>query len=85
MQATAFVAHPYQIPTIGWPSDIEGWTIADLQDYYRQYYAPNNAVMFIVGDVEPEAAFDAGRQVPRRHSARSPRHPPSDQGARAAR
>jgi hypothetical protein len=31
MQATAYVAHPYQIPVIGWPSDIEGWTIADLQ------------------------------------------------------
>jgi zinc protease len=57
MQATAFVAHPYQIPIIGWPSDIEGWKVADLQGYYRQYYAPNNAVMFIVGDVEPEAAF----------------------------
>ena len=56
-QATAFVAHPYQIPTIGWPSDIEAWTIADLQGYYRQYYAPNNAVMFIVGDVEPAAVL----------------------------
>ena len=57
MQATAFVAHPYQIPVIGWPSDIEAWKIADLQDYYRQYYAPNNAVMFIVGDVDPDAVF----------------------------
>jgi len=62
MQATAFVAHPYQIPTIGWPSDIEGWKVADLQDYYRQYYAPNNAVMFIVGDIEPEAAFKLAEQ-----------------------
>jgi zinc protease len=57
MQATAYVAHPYQIPVIGWPSDIEAWKIADLQEYYRQYYAPNNAVMFIVGDVDPEAVF----------------------------
>ena len=62
MQATAFVAHPYQIPTIGWPSDIEGWKVTDLQDYYRQYYAPNNAVMFIVGDIEPEAAFKLAEQ-----------------------
>ncbi len=58
MQATAFVAHPYQIPTIGWPSDIEGWKAADLKAYYEQYYAPNNAVMFVVGDVQPEAVFD---------------------------
>ena len=57
VQASAFVAHPYQIPVIGWPSDIEAWTIADLQSYYRQYYAPNNAVMFIVGDVDPAAVF----------------------------
>jgi zinc protease len=57
MQATAFVAHPYQIPTLGWPSDIESWKVTDLQDYYHRYYAPNNAVMFIVGDVDPEAVF----------------------------
>jgi zinc protease len=57
VQATAYVAHPYQIPIIGWPSDIEGWKIEDLQAYYRQYYAPNNAVMFVVGAVEPEAVF----------------------------
>jgi zinc protease len=57
MQATAYVAHPYQIPTLGWPSDIEAWTAADLQGYYRQHYAPNNAVMFIVGDIDPDAAF----------------------------
>jgi zinc protease len=57
LQATAYVAHPYQIPTIGWPSDIEGWKIDDLRTYYQQYYAPNNAVMFVVGDVEPAAVF----------------------------
>jgi zinc protease len=62
MQATAFVAHPYQIPTIGWPSDIESWKITDLQDYYHLYYAPNNAVIFVVGDVDPEAVFKLADQ-----------------------
>jgi len=57
LQATAFVAHPYQIPTIGWPSDIEGWKIDDLRTYYEKYYAPNNAVMFVVGDVKPDEVF----------------------------
>jgi zinc protease len=57
IQAAAFTAHPYQIPTIGWPSDIEGWKEADLRAYYRTYYAPNNAVMFVVGDVTPEEVF----------------------------
>jgi zinc protease len=49
--ATMFEAHPYQIPTIGWPSDIERWTMADLKEYFRIYYAPNNAVFVAVGDV----------------------------------
>jgi zinc protease len=57
MQATAYIAHPYQIPTIGWPSDIENWKVEDLQAFYGQYYAPNNAVMFVVGAVEPDAVF----------------------------
>ena len=57
MQATAFVAHPYQFPIIGWPSDIEGWTIEDLRTYYQRYYAPNNAVMLVVGDVSPSEVF----------------------------
>jgi zinc protease len=57
VQATAFVAHPYQIPTIGWPSDIEGWKVEDLKAYYAQYYAPNNAVMLIAGSVDPGEIF----------------------------
>ncbi len=57
VDATAFTAHPYQIPTVGWPSDIEGWKVDDLKTYYHTYYAPNNAVMFVVGDVEPEEIF----------------------------
>ena len=55
--ATAYVAHPYQIPVIGWPSDIAGWTVEDLQAYYERYYAPNNAVMFVVGDVTADEVF----------------------------
>lgn len=57
VQATAYLAHPYQFPVIGWPSDIENWRMEDLKKFYRTYYAPNNAVMFIVGDVEPEDVF----------------------------
>jgi zinc protease len=56
--AAVFEAHPYQIPTIGWPSDIERWTMTDLKDYFRTYYAPNNAVLVVVGDVTP-AEVDA--------------------------
>jgi zinc protease len=55
VMGTAYVAHPYQFPVIGWPSDIENWSMDDLKSFYKTYYAPNNATMFIVGDVEPDA------------------------------
>jgi len=57
VQATAFVAHPYRIPTIGWPSDIKAWTLADLQNFYHAWYAPNNCTLVLVGDVEPAQVF----------------------------
>jgi zinc protease len=57
VQAAAFVAHPYHHPVIGWPSDIERWTIEDLRTYFKTHYAPNNAVLVIVGDVTPEEVF----------------------------
>lgn len=58
MQATAFVAHPYQFPVIGWPSDVEHWSMEDLKTFHRTYYAPNNAVMFVVGDIDADAVLD---------------------------
>ena len=58
MFATAYVAHPYQFPTIGWPSDIESWTQEDLENYYRTYYAPNNCTIVITGDVDMAEVFD---------------------------
>ena len=45
MYANAYVAHPYQNPVIGWPSDIENWTQEDLETFYQRYYAPNNITM----------------------------------------
>jgi zinc protease len=57
VQSTAFQVHPYGIPTIGWPADIQSWTMADLHDFYRTYYASNNCTVILVGDVEPDEAF----------------------------
>ncbi len=50
MRATAFLAHAYRWPVIGWPSDIERYTRDDLVQYYRTYYAPNNAILIVAGD-----------------------------------
>ncbi|HYH99830.1 pitrilysin family protein [Hyalangium sp.] len=57
VQATAFVAHPYQVPVIGWPSDIESWRMEDLQRFFQTYYAPNNATLVVVGAVTPAEVF----------------------------
>jgi zinc protease len=62
VQAAAYVAHPYHHPVIGWPSDIERWRIADLREYFRIHYAPNNATMIVTGDVRPEDVFRLAEQ-----------------------
>src|SRR6202166_714242 len=55
--ATAFIAHPYQWPVLGWMSDIEHWTIDDLKRHFAMGYSPSNATMVVVGDVTPEEIF----------------------------
>jgi zinc protease len=54
LQAAAYLAHPYHWPVVGWPSDIESWTMEDLRAHYKTGYAPNNCVMVVVGDVTDE-------------------------------
>jgi zinc protease len=49
--ATAYTRHAYRAPTIGWMADIEGFTTEDCAEFYRTYYAPNNATLVVVGDV----------------------------------
>ena len=58
MNATAFIAHPYQFPVIGWSSDVENWTQEDLESFFRTYYAPNNLTMVFTGDVTPDEIFE---------------------------
>ena len=71
VRANAYVAHPYQNPVIGWPSDIENWTQQDLEDFFKTYYAPNNLTMVFSGDVTPEEIYLLADQylspIPRQH------------------
>ncbi len=60
--AMAYEVSPYRNPIIGWASDLEGMRVADLRDWYRQWYAPNNATLVVVGDVDPEAVFSLAEQ-----------------------
>ena len=52
--ATAYVAHPYGWPIIGWMDDIRQATLDDLTQHYRTYYVPNNAFVVAVGDFNAE-------------------------------
>jgi zinc protease len=51
--ATALTAHPYRNPVIGWMSDLEHMTVEDAREFYERWYTPGNAVLVVVGDVDP--------------------------------
>jgi len=53
LEALVFLAHPYRWPVIGWMDDIERITSEDCRQYFRTYYAPNNAALYVVGDFDP--------------------------------
>ena len=52
LYATAYVAHPYKNPVVGWMDDLQNMTAADALAWYQRWYAPNNATMVVVGDVD---------------------------------
>jgi zinc protease len=58
VRATAIMAHSYHWDVIGWMSDILGWRRDDIMGYYRTYYAPNNAVLIVVGDFNPATTLE---------------------------
>ena len=60
--ATAFMNSPYRNPIIGWMDDLESMQLPDLQSWYQQWYAPNNAVLVVAGDVEPAAVHKLAKK-----------------------
>lgn len=87
LMATAFTAHPYRRPVIGWMSDLESMTVNDAIEFYRTWYAPNNALLVVVGDVEPRDVLALAEKyfgpIPGR--ALPPRKPQSEPLQRGAR
>jgi predicted Zn-dependent peptidase len=55
--ATAFTAHPYGFPGVGWPSDLHSFSATDAQAFFHKYYVPSNIVITIVGDINPTEAW----------------------------
>lgn len=70
-KALAYPASSYHIPTIGWMHDLERMTIEDLRQWHNDWYAPNNAVLVIVGDVQ----LDEIKTLVKRHFAAIPARP----------
>ena len=61
-QAIAYKAHPYQRPVVGWMNDLENMTYLDAQEWYKTWYAPNNATVVVVGDVDAPAVFKLAKE-----------------------
>ena len=70
VMAMAFNNHPYRWPVIGWMSDLKTLDPDDLINHYRTYYAPNNAVIIVVGDVKKEDILSKVRGCFWRHPCR---------------
>ncbi|MDH5711995.1 MAG: insulinase family protein [Gammaproteobacteria bacterium] len=60
--AMAYTNSPYRQPIIGWMEDLDSMTIADLRRWYRSWYAPNNATLVVVGDVNAEEVFKLAKE-----------------------
>jgi len=74
LNTTAYIAHPYRNPTIGWKADMEKYNTTDAMGFHAKYYNPSNAVCVLVGDVTVEEArrlakiyfsrYPAGKRAP---------------------
>ena len=81
MSAVAFINHPYGIPVIGWKHEMEELSYADAKAFYDRWYAPNNSILVVSGDVTPAKVFQLAidiygklpkETVPKRLRTRSP-------------
>lgn len=86
-QATAFRAHPYARPVVGFMNDLENMTAADAREWYHNWYAPNNATIVVVGDVKAQEVLKLAKQhfgklKPRKLPERKPQTEPPQIGER---
>ncbi len=71
LYATLFKSHPYGTPIIGWRHEMETLTGEHAMDFYRQHYAPNNAILVVAGDVD----FDSVMALAQAHYGPIPANP----------
>ncbi len=87
MNAAIFQNHPYGLPIIGWRHEMETYTTKDAVDFYHRWYAPNNAILIVAGDVTPEqvkklAEKNFGKLAARKIPARDRLMEPPPEAAR---
>ena len=82
MMAALYIAHPYHTPVIGWDTEIRGLTREDALRHYKKFYAPNNAILVVTGDVDPEQvvalAKDTYGKIPANPEVGQPRARPAE-------
>jgi zinc protease len=82
MIAALYVAHPYHNPVIGWETEIRKLDRSDALAFYKRFYAPNNAILIVTGDVEPEEvmarAKDTYGKIPANPEVGAPRVRPAE-------
>ena len=86
-QSTAFKAHPYARPVVGYMNDLENMTAADAREWYNTWYAPNNATIVVVGDVKAQDVLKLvkqhfGQLKAKKLPARKPQTEPAQIGER---
>ena len=59
----SYVYHPYHWTPIGFMNDIQTWSIDDISDFHRSYYQPNNAILMVTGDVDPDKVFKKAKKA----------------------
>lgn len=87
LMSTAFEVHPYGRPVIGWMNDLQHMTAQDARDWYKRWYAPNNATLVVVGDVKPQQVFEMAKKYfgplkPHKLGERKPQVEPEQKGER---
>jgi zinc protease len=88
MTAALFVNHPYGMPVIGWKSEIEQYSREDALAFYRRFYAPNNAILVVAGDVTADGVRQLAEETYGKLEAEpglSPRRRPKEPDPVAAR
>ncbi|MDO9282130.1 MAG: pitrilysin family protein [Methylotenera sp.] len=86
-QGVVYRAHPYARPVIGFMNDLENMTVEDAREWYRNWYAPNNATLVVVGDVNAQEVYALakkhfGHLKPKVLPARKPQVEPAQIGER---